>query len=73
MGAGWWYSITKKQWQEGYNPKDHMCSSFYGMGKENVYSLKAAKRKIFNWNVPKGTVFRVSLPFVGHVIYVTKN
>lgn len=73
IGKSWWYSITKDQWEQGYNPKDRMCTSYYGMGSKDVYSLKAAKRLVHKWDVPRGTVFRISLPFVKHDIYVTKN
>lgn len=72
VGSGWWYSLTKKQWQQGYNSKDRMTTSFYGMGEEDVYSLKAAIRKISKWDLPKGTKVRISLPLVGHDIYITK-
>ncbi len=39
----------------------------------NVWSLKAAKRKIANWDVPKGTWFRVSLPYVGYDFKIRKS
>jgi hypothetical protein len=41
-------------------------------GFNNAYSLKAVKRLIAKWNVPKGTKFRASLPFVGHDFFLTK-
>ena len=50
-------------------------SSYYSMEREgykNIWSIKAAKRAIFNWNVPKGTVFRVGLPWVGYDFLITK-
>ena len=52
-----------------------MTTSYYAMkydGYNNVYSLKATKRLINKWNVPKGTRFIVSLPFVGYDFYITK-
>ena len=41
-------------------------------GFNSIYSLKAAKRKIAKWNVPKGTKFKVGLPWVSYNFIVTK-
>jgi len=41
-------------------------------GFNNIYSLKAAKRIIAKWNVPKGTKFSVGLPWVGYSFTVSK-
>jgi hypothetical protein len=75
--SSWWFSTETGEWYNGYDnvPKGGRCSSYYAMayaGFNNIYSLKAAKRKISKWNVPKGTKFRVSLPFVGYDFIVTK-
>jgi len=53
-----------------------MTTSYYSMkseGFKDVYSLKAVKRLIHKWDVPKGTKFRASLPFVGHDFYIKKS
>jgi hypothetical protein len=74
-GPDWWFDLATGQWVEGYNGIGGMTTSYYAMtydGYHNVYSLKAAKRLIAKWNVPKGTKFRVSLPFVGYEFIITK-
>lgn len=51
------------------------CSAYYAMsceGFKDAYSLKAVIRLVKKWNVPKGTVFRASLPYSGHDFYITK-
>jgi len=51
-------------------------SAYYAMsydGFKDVYSLKAVIRLMKKWNVPKGTKFRASLPFVGYDFYITKS
>ena len=73
--SGWWFCLEKGQWQQEYNGKRGMTTSYYAMtydGYNNAYSLKAVKRLIHKWNVPKGTVFRASLPFVGFDFFITK-
>jgi hypothetical protein len=55
--------------------KTGYTSVYYAMtyyGFNNVYSLKAVKRLINKWNVPKGTKFKASLPFVGYDFSITK-
>jgi hypothetical protein len=42
-------------------------------GYKNIWSLKAAKRAIANWDVPKGTWFKVALPYVGCEFKVRKS
>lgn len=64
---GWWYNLAVGEWQSYYSTP--ACSSYYAMerhGFNDVWSLKAAIRLIKKWNVPKGTEFIVSLPYVGH-------
>ena len=73
--GNWWFDLELGDWVQGYNGTGGMTTSYYAMeydGYNNVYSLKAAKRLINKWNVPKGTKFRVSLPFVGYDFYITK-
>ena len=75
-GPGWWFDLATGQWTQEYNGVGGMTTSYYAMtydGYHNVYSLKAAKRLIAKWNVPKGTKFRVSLPFAGYGFFVTKK
>lgn len=72
---GWWFCLEKGQWENEYNGKGGMSSSYYAMtydGFNNAYSLKAVKRLIAKWNVPKGTKFRASLPFIGYDFFLTK-
>ena len=72
---GWWFCLEKGEWEKEYNGKGGVTSSYYSMksdGYNNAYSLKAVKRLIAKWNVPKGTKFRASLPFVGYKFYITK-
>ncbi len=72
---GWRFCLEKGQWEKGYNGIGNMSSSYYSMthdGFNNVYSLKAVKRLIAKWNVPKGTKFRASLPFLGYDFFLTK-
>ena len=74
-GNDWWFDLEIGQWLQGKN-EGRRISSYYSMNRDgyhNVYSLKAAKRLIAKWNVPKGTKFRVSLPFVGYDFYITKS
>jgi len=75
IGEGWWFYLEKGEWKEGFYD-GHKTSSYYSMvtiGFNDIYSLKAAKRKINKWNVPKGTKFEVNLPWVGHGFIITKN
>ena len=75
VGGSWWFDLEFGDWVPEYNGKGGMTTSYYAMeydGYNNIYSLKAAKRLISKWNVPKGTRFRVSLPFVGYNFYITK-
>lgn len=76
IGRGWWFDLSDGEWKPEYNGKGNMSSSYYAMthdGFNNVWSLKAAKRKIANWDVPKGTWFRVSLPYVGYDFKIRKS
>jgi hypothetical protein len=72
---GWWFCLEKGQWESEYNNKGGMSSSYYALsyhGFNNAYSLKAVKRLITKWDVPKGTKFKASLPFVGYDFFLTK-
>lgn len=75
VGKNWWFCLEKGQWENEYNGKGGMSSSYYSMtydGYNNAYSIKAVKRLVSKWNVPKGTKFRASLPFTGYDIFLTK-
>lgn len=72
----YWFDIKSFSWIK--NPKTYvgLQSSYYAMKSEGLtdaYSLKAVIRLINKFNVPKGTVFRASLPFIGYDFYLTKN
>lgn len=65
-----WFNTETGEWGEKGN-----TSVYYAMthdGFSDAYSLKAVKRLVKKWNVPKGTKFRASLPFVGHDFFITK-
>lgn len=70
-----WFNMKTGQWEECYDfSNGDWSSAYYAMGDsryKDLYSLKAVKRKIAKWNVPKGTVFRVSL-YVGYDFLITK-
>lgn len=75
VGSNWWFRLSTGQWEQ--NPESYAgtTTSYYSMtssGYNNVYSLKAVKRLIHKWNVPKGTKFKASLPFAGHTFIITK-
>jgi hypothetical protein len=73
-GHGWWFYIDLGQWSQEFISGSKV-NQYYSMtcdGYNNVYSLKAAKRLIAKWDTPKGTKFRVSLPFVGYHFFITK-
>lgn len=72
---GWYFCLDTGQWENEYIGKGGIRSSYYAMtyyGFNNAYSLKAVKRLIAKWNVPKGTKFRASLPFIGYDFIITK-
>jgi len=76
VGGSWWFDLSDGQWTTDYNGVGGMTTSYYSMkseGFKDVYSLKAVKRLIHKWDVPKGTKFRASLPFVGHDFYIKKS
>lgn len=76
IGDSWWFDLKLGNWTKEYNSKNGMTTSYYSMvhdGFNNAYSLKAVKRLIAKWNVPKGTKFRASLPYVGYHFIITKN
>jgi hypothetical protein len=70
---GWCFCLEQGQWVKETTGANTL--SYYAMtydGFNNAYSLKAVKRLIAKWNVPKGTKFRASLPFVGYDFFLTK-
>ena len=70
---GWWFCLSTGQWIN--ETTGLSTSAYYAMsydGFNDAYSLKAVKRLIAKWNVPKGTKFRASLPFVGYDFFITK-
>lgn len=65
-----WLNTNTGEWGEKGN-----TSVWYAMeceGFNDAFSLKAVKRLIHKWNVPKGTVFKASLPYVGYEFIITK-
>lgn len=75
IGRDWWFNLTTGEWQEGNEDGQPCTTSFYAMkhyGFKDVWSIKAAKRAIAKWNVPKGTWFKVSMPWVGHEFNIKK-
>lgn len=75
IGKNWWFCLESGEWVVEYNGVGNMTTSYYAMthdGFNNVYSLKAAIRLICKWNVPKGTKFRISLPFRGYGFTIIK-
>lgn len=77
IGKGWWFDLKSGQWYNGgYDSNRRSVSSYYAMtydGFKNAYSLKAVIRLVAKWDVPKGTEFTASLPFVGHEFKITKK
>ena len=76
IGKNWWFDLDTGEWVQGYNGKGNMSTSYYAMephGFKSIWSLKAAKRTIANWDVPKGTWFRVALPYVGYTFKIRKS
>lgn len=66
-----WFNIMTGEWEEKGN-----TSAYYGMshyGFNDAYSFKAVKRLIAKWNVPKGTKFIASLPYIGYYFFITKQ
>lgn len=75
IGKNWWFDLSDGQWKQGYNGKGGMTTSYYSMtydGFNNAYSLKAVKRLIAKWDVPKGTWFVAALPFKGYEFKLRK-
>ena len=78
VNENWWFSTKDKQWHGSGDIcfyEGHMTSSYYSLkpwGCHEVYSLKAAKRLISKWNVPKGFAFRVELPYIGYEFIIRK-
>ena len=65
-----WFNTETGEWGEKGNTSAYYAMTCYGFN--NAYSLKAVKRLVAKWNVPKGTKFRASLPFVGYDFFITK-
>jgi hypothetical protein len=75
IGNGWWFVFETGEWQQEYPSGKACCSSYYALerdGFRRIWSLKAAKRTIAKWNVPSGTWFRVSLPWIGYDFRIKK-
>jgi len=69
-----WFCLSSGQWMKE-TPKGGCTSVYYGMdydGFKDVYSLKAVIRLVKKWDIPKGTKFKASLPFIGHDFIITK-
>lgn len=72
---GWMFNLESGQWEnENKTDGDRINKYFYMVrfGFKNAYSLKAVKRLIHKWDVPKGTVFFASLPFEDDYFIITK-
>jgi hypothetical protein len=65
-----WFNTETGEWGKKGNTSVYYAMTYDGLN--NAYSLKAVKRLISKWNVPKGTKFRASLPFVGYDFFITK-
>lgn len=75
IGKNWWFDLGTGDWVQEYNGKGGMTTSYYAMtsdGYHDVYSLKAVKRLVSKWDVPKGTKFKASLPYIGYDFTITK-
>lgn len=76
VGHSWMFIYDIGQWVQNYEGESDRTTSYYSMrheGYHNVWSLRAAMRLIKKWDIPKGTKFIVSLPYVGHEFIVTKK
>ena len=73
-----WFSFEHKQWRtyEEFGNKGY-SNCYYAMrhirGLHDVYSIKAVKRLISKWDLPKGSKISVSLPITGHEFILTKK
>jgi hypothetical protein len=65
-----WFNTETGEWGEKGNTSAYYAMSYEGFN--DAYSLKAVKKLITKWNVPKGTRFRASLPFEGYDFLLTK-
>jgi hypothetical protein len=75
IGKNWMFNLITGEWTNEWF-EGAKSSVYYSMKCHcfnDIYSLKAAKRKIKKWNVPKGTKFKVDLPWVGYSFIITKN
>ncbi len=74
LERGWNFNTNSGEW-EFKSSKRGLSTAYYNMsafGFNDCHSLKAVKRLIHKWNVPKGTVFIASLPWVGYEFKITK-
>lgn len=71
-----WFNLNTGEWTDITIGEIRGCiSSYYAIhhsGYKNIWSVKAAKRTIAQWDVPKGTWFRVNLPWIGYDFRVRK-
>lgn len=65
-----WFNTQTGEWGETGNTSVYYAMSHDGLN--DAYSLKAVVRLVKKWNVPKGTKFKASLPFVGYEFIITK-
>ena len=65
-----WFNTETGEWGEKGNTSVYYAMTYDGFN--NAYSLKAVIRLVKRWNIPKGTKFRASLPFVGYDFIITK-
>lgn len=76
VGLNWWFDLEAGEWVDHYPSGKRCCSSYYSLltdGFHKVWSIKAAKRLIYKWNVPSGTWFKINLPWKGHTIKIKKT
>lgn len=69
------FDTTEKRWVKNYTKGNGVTTAYYSMryhGLRDVYSVKAAIRLIKSWDVPTGSKWHVSLPWVGHDFIITK-
>lgn len=64
--------VTYDEYKGGGLSSAYYAMEHKGSGFKDVWSLKAAIRKIKKWNVPKGTKFIVSFPWIGYEAIITK-
>lgn len=75
--SNYWFIHEIGEWSNKIPTDKSFSSIYYSVehnkgGNKDIWSLKAAIRRIKKWNIPKGTVFHVILPYVGHEFKITK-